>query len=244
MSDFVKNLVTDVFSAYFYVDGKLIYMSKNLTKSGLDNKISSEEVRNGAGAGLFATLFTDKGADITLGENTFNFDTIAMQAGVSVVTGIGSGYSSEVELVAGATKNITLPVAPKAGAILNMKCKGVDVTGTLATLEVTFATGVLTGDTVKVYPYEVATGVTTQSITINQNSFPEGGVLVLKTKEVSSKLKVVADIEIICPNSIPTGEWKLDTSSKVQANDQEIKMKIMSFNDNGDMYKINRIPRV
>ena len=243
MSNFVKNLVTDVFSAYFYVDGKLIYTSRNLTKSGLDNKISSEEVRNGAGNGLFCTLFTDKGAEITLGENTFNFDTIAMQAGVEVVTAVGSGYSNEIELVAGATKNITLPVAPKAGAILNMQCKGVDVTGTLTDLEVVFTTGVAEGDTVKVYPYEIATGATTQTITINQNSFPEGGTLVLKTKEVSSLQKVVADIEIICPNAIPTGEWKLDTSAKVQANDQEIKMKVMSFNSNGDMYKINRIPR-
>ena len=244
MSDFIKNLVTDVFSAYFYVDGKLIYTSRNLTKSGLDNKISSEEIRNGAGNGLFCTLFTDKGAEITLGENTFNFDTIAMQAGVETITGVGSGYSNEVELVAGATKNITLPVAPKTGAILNMQCKGVDVIGTLTDLEVVFATGVITGDTVKVYPYEIATGATTKSITINQNSFPEGGTLVLKTKEVSSLQKVVADIEIICPNAIPTGEWKLDTSAKVQANDQEIKMKVMSFNSNGDMYKINRIPRV
>ena len=244
MSDFVKNLVTDVFSAYYLVDGKVVYTSKNLTKSGLDNKISSEEVRNGSGNGLFATLFTDKSATVTLSENTFNFDTIATQAGASVITSVGTGYSNEVELVAGATKNITLPVVPKAGAILTMQCKGVNVTGTLATLEVTFATGVLTGDTVTVYPYEIATPATTQTITVNANSFPTGGVLVLKTKEVSSAQKIVSDIEIICPNAIMTGEWKLDTTSKVQANDQDITMKIMSYNTSGDMYKINRIPRV
>lgn len=244
MADFTKGLVTDIFWAYYYIDGKLVYMSKNLTKSSLDNKISSEDIKNGRGNSLFSTIMTDREANITLGENTFNFDTLSMLSGVTKTIGAGTGYSDEVELVADATKKITLPVAPKAGAILNMQCNGVDVTGTLSTLEVTFATGVTTGDTVKVYPYEIDTVATTQTITINANQFPAGGVLVLKTKEVSALKKVVADLEIICPNAVPTGEWKLDTTSKVQANDQDIAMKICAYNDNGDMYKINRIPRV
>ena len=244
MSNFTKSLITDVFSAYFYIDGKLVYTSKNLTKGGLDNKSTSEEIRNGISNSLFSTLNTDKSATVTLGENTFNFDTLALLTGTTIKVGASTGYSDEVELVAGATKNITLPVAPKTGAILTMQCKGVDVTGTLATLEVTFTTGVAVGDTVKVYPYEIATGATTETVTINASEFPSGGMLVLKTKEVSADKKVIADITIECPNAVPTGEWKLDTTSKVQANEQDIVMKICAYNTDGDMYRIKRIPRV
>ena len=244
MADFTRNLVTDVFSAYYYVDGKLVYTSKNLVKGGLDNKLSIEEVRNGAGNSLFGVLASDKSADVTLGENTFNFDTIAMLTGATIKTQAGTGYSSEIELVADATKKIALPTAPISGSILTMQKNGVDVTGTLSGTDVTFTTGVVEGDIIKVYPYPIVTGATTQTITINANEFPKGGELVLKTKEVSAERKIIADIEILCPNAMVTGEWKLDTASKVQASEQDITMKICAYNSDGDLYKINRIPRV
>ena len=242
--DFTKNMVVDVYTAYFYIDDALVYTSKNLVKSSKDTKTTIDEVRNGAGNQLFSILNSGKSVDVTLTENTFNFDTVAMLTGSKIVTGAGKGYSQEVDLVADATKAITLPIAPVAGAVLTMFCNGIEVTGTLADLKVTFSTGVNSGDTVKVYPYQIATGASSQIITINANKFPSGGTLVLKTKEVSADKKVIASISIICENAIPTGDWKLDTTSKVQANESDITMKICAYNDNGDMYRIVREPVV
>ena len=170
--DFTKNMVVDVYTAYFYIDGALVYTSKNLVKSSKDTKTTVEEIRNGAGNQLFSILNSGKSVDVTLTENTFNFDTVAMLTGSPIVTGAGKGYSQEVDLVADATKAITLPVAPITGAVLTMVCDGVEVTGTLAGLKVTFSTGVSENSVVRVYPYQIATGATTQTLTVNASKFP------------------------------------------------------------------------
>ena len=242
--DFTKNIIVDVYTAYYYTPtGELVYTSKNLTKGNLENKSSSTNVTNGRGDGLWTILNSNKEVNVTLTENTFNFDTLSMLSGSSISVGAGESYSEEVDLVAGATKDITLPVAPIAGAVLTMFCKGVEVTGTLSGTTVTFTTGVAQGDTVRVYPYKVATEATSQTIVINNSLFPSGGTLVLKTQEVSADKKVVADIDIVMPNAIVTSDFKLDTTSKVQANESDISMKICAYNDNGDLYKIVKKPR-
>lgn len=242
--DFTKSLLVNVFWAYYYIDGKLVFMSKNLTKGGLTQKVTSEDFTNGRGGSLFATIGTSKTADIVLSENTFNFGTLAMLNGTEVITGSGTGYSDQVELVAGATKNITLATAPIAGSILNMQCKGVDVTGTLTGSEVVFASGVSADDIVTVFPYPVVTGATTQKILVNASEFPQGGVLVLKTFEVSSTQKILADVEFVCENVKVSGDFKVDTTSVIKSADSDITMKVMQYNEDGDLYRINRIPRV
>lgn len=241
--DFTKNIIVDVYTAYYYVNGSLVYTSKNLVKGGLNTKVTTDDVRNGKNNQLWSILQTDKAVDVTLTENTFNFDTLAMLTGTEIVTGAGKGYSQEVDLVADATKAITLPVAPITGAVLTMVCDGKEVTGTLADLKVTFTTGVSEKSVVRVYPYQIATGANAQTLTVNASKFPSGGELVLKTVEVSADKKIVSDIEIVCPNALITGDFKLDTTSKVQAGESDIAMRICAYNDNGDLYRIVRTPR-
>jgi len=246
MADFTKTLITDVFTIYGYSpDDKLIFTSKNLTTGGVDTKNSSVEIRNGVDETLFGLLGTKKDVTITLTENTFNFDTLAAMAGTTIVTGAGVGYSSEVNLVVATGLTITLPVVPKAGntAILNMKNNGVDITGSLVGSTVTL-TGAIVGDIIKVYPYEIVTSATTQTITINSNDFPTGIKLVLMTKEVSPKRVVISDVQIVCPNAIATGDWKLDTSSAIKSTDVPMVFKILQIEDTTKLYTISKIPRV
>lgn len=242
--NFSKTMIVDVFHAYGYdlTTGELIFVSKNLTKGGIKNTLSSEEVRNGRGNSLFTMLYSDKGADVTLTENTFNFAEIAMLAGTTIKTGAGVGYSQEQKLVVGTDLSITLPTAPKTGAKVTCYKDGKEVTGTLADSKITFTTGVAKDDEVIVYPYLIETPATCETIHINMDEEPKAIKLVLKTKEISAGKKVIADIEIIC-QAIPTGEWQIDTTSKVQANEQEITLKVLKPENEEDLYKINRIPR-
>ena len=97
-------LLVDIFDAYLFKpnpltgEKELVFKSENLTESGIENALDKTEVRNGKRNKLFAILQSNKSANITLTQNVFNFEAIAVNTGEEIVTGAGVGLTDEVTL--------------------------------------------------------------------------------------------------------------------------------------------------
>lgn len=247
LKDNKKVLLIDVMDAYYYQNDKLTFYSENLTSSNLTNSIDQDEVKNGKGNSLFATLNKGKNASIELTSNVFSFATVCLNSGTDIVTGKGVGYAipKKYELTgANPDSKLTLekkPLIPdelaffdKDGEVVEGIYSEVDDTVTFATLD--------EGDVVKVMPYRYETAETASTITIDAETFATGGKLVLTTYERNANNEIIADIQIICERVMPEGSWELNTQSEVQAQDMSVNVKIMK-DDDGNLYKIVRIPR-
>lgn len=243
-----KNLLCDVFDAYFY-DSKdnLVFVSENLTASDIKGSADEKEVRNGKGNGLFAKLYSNKKIDISLKTNAFDFSTVAMLAGTEVGTGNGTCFTPSLLLTVESMK-IVLPQVPKYPERLEMylaggKIKDTDYTLTDNVLE--FTATAQDGDELKFMPYEFempANSSDYKEITIGANDFPAAGKLVLKGIEKNKLTQVYKDLTIIIPQAQPASDFSFSTSSQVEATETEIKLSALV--DNGRLMKVLETPHI
>ena len=246
LQDNNKTLIVDVFDAFFRKNGKVVFYSENLTSSNLTNKIDQAEVKNGKGNKLFAMLNKSKSASIELNSNVFSFATVAMQTGQDIVTGKGIAFKAVEKLkvtTAGEVDLTETPLFPIEIQVMDIKT-GKEIAGSVVgkKFTATVATDLPLDAIVKVMPYKFETPATASTLTVDTESFAEGGELVLTTYERNADNKIIADVQIICQHAMPDGSWELATQSEVQPKDMKITMNILA-DEEGNYYKIVRIPR-
>lgn len=244
-----KNLLCDVFDAYFYdSNDNLVFTSENLTSSDIKGSADEKEVRNGKGNGLFAKLYSNKKIDISLKTNAFDFATVALLAGTTVGTGTGTCFTPALMLTANVSDEIILPNIPKYPAKVEMFKDGTKVQSgayTITNNTVVFTTTVTTGEEVKIMPFEFDVPLANdeyKEINISANKFPDAGKLVLKGIEKNKLTQDYKDLTIIIPQAQPASDFSLSTSSEVQATETEIKLSALV--DNGRLMKIFETPHI
>lgn len=242
-SEMAKKLIVDIFEADFFQNGRLLWHSANLTTGSIDNKQTKVDVRNGRGNAKFAVLPTNKEATVSLTENTFSFNTLALITGSDIVVGEGIGITAMEEYTLDSSKKITLKQEPTSDVELEVWKGDILIEEgkmSRSAKEITF-TDLSAGDVVKVYPYTFATSAETRKVTISAKQVATGGKLILSTQEVNQKLEKVADIYFVCENVVPAGEWGITLGSEVKANDLKIDLEILQ-QDNGVLYDIYEVP--
>ena len=248
-------LLVDIFDAYLFKpnpltgEKELVFKSENLTESGIENALDKVEVRNGKRNKLFAILQSNKSANVTLTQNVFNFEAIAVNTGEEIVTGAGVGLTDEVTLTVvddSGDLKITLPELPldkvvlfKDGAAL------VETTDyTISDKEVTIIkSGIDENDKIVVVPYKFETSAKTRTITVKADTLAKGGELILKTIEIDKNNNKVADFYVRFPNVVPDGEWSISLSSEVQPTDLAINVTVLTSDEDGNtLYEIVEVP--
>lgn len=247
-------LLVDIFDAYLFkpnpLTGKkeLVFKSENLTESGIENALDKVEVRNGKRNKLFAILQSNKSANITLTQNVFNFEAIAVNTGEEIVTGAGVGLTDEVTLtvVDDSGLKITLPELPLDKVVLFKDGVAlVETTDyTISDKEVTITkSGINENDKIVVVPYKFKTSEKTRTITVKADTLAKGGELILKTIEIDKNNNKVADFYVRFPNVVPDGEWSISLSSEVQPTDLAINMTVLTSDEDGNtLYEIVEVP--
>ena len=248
-------LLVDIFDAYLFKpnpltgEKELVFKSENLTESGIENALDKVEVRNGKRNKLFAILQSNKSANITLTQNVFNFEAIAVNTGEEIVTGAGVGLTDEVKLVVAldvSDKKITLPQTPLdkvvlfAGDTALVETTDYTITGKEVTIT---KSSVNENDEITVLPYKFETSAKTRTITVKADTLAKGGELILKTIEIDKNNNKVADFYVRFPNVVPDGEWSISLSSEVQPTDLAINMTVLTSDEDGNtLYEIVEVP--
>ena len=248
-------LLVDIFDAYLFkpnpLTGKkeLVFKSENLTESGIENALDKVEVRNGKRNKLFAILQSNKSANVTLTQNVFNFEAIAVNTGEEIVTGAGVGLTDEVTLTVvdnSGDLKITLPELPLDKVVLFKDGVAlVETTDyTVSDKEVTITkSGIVEDDKIVVVPYKFKTSEKTRTITVKADTLAKGGELILKTIEIDKNNNKVADFYVRFPNVVPDGEWSISLSSEVQPTDLAINVTVLTSDEDGNtLYEIVEVP--
>lgn len=234
-----KNLLCDVFDAYFYDSkGNLVFMSENLTSSEITGSADENEVRNGRGNGLFAKLYSNKTVDVTLQTNAFDFSTVALLAGTTVGTGKGTCYTPSLLLTVKEGK-VVLPYTPKNPSSLEVYANGTQVesSSVKATKNSVTLTGVDNGKEVKIMPYEFDMPEEEyKEIVVRADQFPTAGKLILKGVEKNKNSQNYKDITIIIEKAQPSADFTISTSSEVKPSETEIKLSALV--DNGRLMRV------
>ena len=248
-------LLVDIFDAYLFKpnpltgEKELVFKSENLTESGIENALDKTEVRNGKRNKLFAILQSNKSANITLTQNVFNFEAIAVNTGEEIVTGAGVGLTDEVTLTVvddSGDLKITLPELPLDKVVLFKDGVAlVETTDyTVSDKEVTITkSGIVEDDKIVVVPYKFETSAKTRTITVKADTLAKGGELILKTIEIDKNNNKVADFYVRFPNVVPDGEWSISLSSEVQPTDLAINVTVLTSDEDGNtLYEIVEVP--
>lgn len=248
-------LLVDIFDAYLFKpnpltgEKELVFKSENLTESGIENALDKVEVRNGKRNKLFAILQSNKSANVTLTQNVFNFEAIAVNTGEEIVTGAGVGLTDEVTLTVvddSGNLKITLPELPLDKVVLFKDGVAlVETTDyTVSDKEVTIIkSGIVKDDKIVVVPYKFETSAKTRTITVKADTLAKGGELILKTIEIDKNNNKVADFYVRFPNVVPDGEWSISLSSEVQPTDLAINVTVLTSDEDGNtLYEIVEVP--
>lgn len=248
-------LLVDIFDAYLFKpnpltgEKELVFKSENLTESGIENALDKVEVRNGKRNKLFAILQSNKSANVTLTQNVFNFEAIAVNTGEEIVTGAGVGLTDEVTLTVvddSGDLKITLPELPLDKVVLFKDGVAlVETTDyTVSDKEVTIIkSGIVKDDKIVVVPYKFETSAKTRTITVKADTLAKGGELILKTIEIDKNNNKVADFYVRFPNVVPDGEWSISLSSEVQPTDLAINVTVLTSDEDGNtLYEIVEVP--
>ena len=236
-----KNLLCDVFDAYFYdAQGNLVFMSENLTSSDITGSADEKEVRNGRGNGLFAKLYSNKKIEVSLKTNAFDFSTVALLAGTTVGTGKGTCYTPSLIQTVDDSNEVVLPYTPKYKDKVEIYNNGALVNSSDYSFKnntITF-TGLTEGEEVMIMPYEfdMPGNDEYKEIVIRADQFPTAGKLVLKGVEKNKSAENYKDLTIIIDKAQPASDFSLSTSSEVDATETEIKLSALV--DNGRLMRV------
>ena len=235
-----KGLLLDVFDLYFYSpEGRLLFMSENLTQSSIKGTADEQEVRCGKGNTLFATLSSNKSLEISCTTNTFSFDSLAFMAGTEVHTGTGVSYApSEVLKLTGG--KLTLSHTPKDSKEVEIYKDGVKVENISIEGGTVTVTEGRDGDLYKVMPFAFNSSEDAEEIIIRTEDFPSAGKVVLMGVERDKDSKVIADMSFIFDRAKPTNDFSIETSSELSAKDTTITLKVL--NSDGELARIVREP--
>ena len=246
-----ETLIPTVFDLQLLSSGGLIG-STTLDSGEISFNVDSVDVVCGQWAALLTKLYSARRVTVSVNEMTWNTDLIKNQLGVSAVSKKVNVVTSPKYYTSAADEAIftfTLDQTPLAS---DSHLTIIDVaTGTqLATpASYTIADKVVTlvGASasktylVKGYFYETASAVETISIT--DNTFPEGLQCILSTVEINKKQKAVNHVQIQLDNVLPDGNFTINTTSAVGANTTNFTFSATRPDgSNGELGRIIRLP--
>lgn len=104
--------LANVMDAYVYAGDQLLFVSKALTDSSINIGITADEVRAGKGNKLIGRLFHDSSFALELQDALFNLETIALNVGSAVTSGLGAGLKEE-QIVATDVGKLVVVGAPQ-----------------------------------------------------------------------------------------------------------------------------------
>lgn len=239
-----KKIVCDVFDAYYYTpEGRLICMSKNLTKADITGDSDEQEVRNGRGNGLWSILNSNKSVEIKLTTNVFDFETLAYMAGTEVGTGKGTMFTNsyEYEVINGMLPIHKIPLREDVSK-LNIFC-GEELLDTSdfviknkgqANMYISLETDKYNGKQLSVMPYEFEPDSEERKeikqINIEIDKFPKSCYLLLKGIEKNQDNSIVNELTIKIKKAIPSANFSFATSSEVSPSDTEVTLKAQAVN--------------
>lgn len=250
MSD-VK-LVADVFDLQVDTNDGDLFATNTLDSSGINVSADGDDVVAGQGASIIARLNSARRVTISVNDKTMNWDFIQMNLGKKFASGATTVmappkyYTAETD-----SDNVVLNLDHEPLAS-NSKLKIVELsTGkvlktpsdyTITSKKVTLIGGVA-GDKYRVIGYFYTSEGTAESLTITDNTFPQGCSLILTTLEVDHRDKPVNYVQIQIDNAMPDGNFELNLVAQRTINGTPMTFTaVRPEGSNGDLGKVVRIP--
>lgn len=187
----------DVYKVYL-IDPEtgLELYSDSLTDTALQFKEDIKEIRAGVGNKLLTDVASNKDISVEVTDVKTRLDWLAAKQGAEIATGIQTAWHLPKTYIAGGSSTITVTLdnTPKTSADVRCMKKNsdgsyTDVTGTIATNVVTFATGVVKGDEIVVTGFAYETPATTKSIDFDTEKFGKSFKVILEGMVFDGKRK-------------------------------------------------------
>jgi len=246
------SLIADIFNVLLIDDTGTIFASTTLQSADIDIKVDSKDIFGGRGNALIAVLHSGRQADIKLGDVEFKYDWLAKQLGTTIgAAATATVWAMPTFYTAATTTGITVTISPKplasASGIEIYTSVGVLVppanyTVVAATGVITFTSGVVAGDIVEVRGYKYTSAATATTVTIDNTSFADGVICVLETLEISEDETVLAKIQYIFDEVLPSGNFTISTKKERDANVSNFELKAIKPRTSNTIGRIVRIP--
>lgn len=206
--------VQDVAEAFVkYADGTLRFFGC-LTNSGINQSVSSDDIRCGIGNKLKTRIFTQKDLEVTVETGLYSDHMIELQSGSEFQTGQSVNVWKNESGTAGAGGTVDITGTPVGDVVHVQDNKGVLYVATFATGTVTITSGV-EGELYYI-SYEEAT-TTADILALGSSAFPKTVNLILHTIAYDPDTdEVLADIWWDITNASPDGN--IDLSYAVASN--------------------------
>lgn len=242
-------LVADVFLVSLIDKSGNVIASTTLTEANIEVSVQENDVRGGRGNELLGILRSDRDINISLSDTEFKYDWLATQLGQTITTGAGVAWAApKLYTATGTAPNIkiTLDETPLTtnNDLAIYKLDGTRVTGTLASKDVTFATGVTAGEVLEVRTYKYNTSAQTQTILIDNKVFAKGVRAILETIEIANDETPKFRLQYQFNEALPTGSFSINTSSERNASAQQFNLRVIKPSNSNVVGQILRIPIV
>lgn len=223
------------------------FAKTTLESAGIEVTEDTKDVEGGGD--IVAVLHNGKKEKIKLQDVLFDFNIMAKQLGVDIVTGKVTAYTfPKIYPVTGTDKTITLEKQPivKNNRLAIYKMDGTIINSSEYTLTgavVKFTgTNVAQGEEVEVRTYLYETGEKAQSIEINNKKFPNGVTCILQTLEISEEETPLNTIQFIFDSCVFEGGFKLDTKTKREEIKHSMDLKVIKKRGQDHVGRVLRIP--
>ena len=250
------SLIADVFDVSMIDSSGNIFATTTLSSADIDIKCDSKEIRAGRGDSLISILRSNRQVDIKLAEVTFKWDFIKLQLGRTATTGstVAWATSKWYECVdldgvgAGTAIGFVLDNEPLTSAsglkIFNTSGVEVVVTSgyTISSDDVTIVGG-LVGSRYEVRGYKYNTPATTETVLIDNISFPDDVICVLETLEISEEGETqISKIQYIFDKAVPDAALQIQTKKEKDANVTNFALKALKPANSNNIGRVIKIP--
>lgn len=210
MGEIAKDFVVSTADFLFYHNGKLACQGTTNLSASLTASMEKKDINAGKGNKLIFTYMYGRKIEIALETANWDMSYLAAQTGSEVFVGLSDVYKQGecVVLTAGIGTLSTVPVASTTVVVELPNGLFVEVTPTSATIDLT-SYG-LTTETVKAtYKYNT----TVKSVTIDADTTPLVGTLILNAEKYNNKVGKIADLQIEVPSYQMDGAFELSMTA-------------------------------
>lgn len=210
MANIAKDFVVSTANFLFYHDGKLACQGTTNMNASLTSSVESKDVNAGIGNKLVFSYKYGRKIEVALETANWDLSYLAAQAGSEIYVGLSDVYKQAecVVLTAGVGTLATTPVAGTKVAVELPNGLFVEVTPTSASIDLT-AYGLTTESVKATYKYNTEV----KSVTIDAESSPLVGTLVLNAEKFNNKVGKVADLQIEIPSYQLDGAFELSMTA-------------------------------
>lgn len=210
MANVAKDFVVSTADFLFYHNGKLACSGTTNLSASLTASMENKDVNGGKGNKLIFSYKYGRKIEVALETANWDLSYLAAQTGSEIFVGLSDVYKQGecVVLTAGVGTLATTPVENTKVTVELPSGLFVEVTPTAATIDLT-SYG-LTTESVKA-TYKYSTEV--KSITIDAESNPLVGTLILNAEKFNNSVGKIADLQIEIPSYQLDGAFELSMTS-------------------------------